>query len=245
MIEQGQSSLQGRVAVITGATGSLGSVVAHSLGEQGVRLALFGTNAERLEKLVGDLKLPEEQVLTGAFDFTDSEAAGGAVDAVLERFGRVDMLVHLVGGWTGGTELKDVPASDLSNMLNQHVWTTFYLAQAFVPPLVANGWGRIIVVSSPLASKPPAKMGPYVAAKAAQEALVMTMAREVAGTGVTANVLHVRTIDAKHERDQQPTPKNANWTTPEEINAAVLFLCSDEAHVVHGARIPLYGDGGS
>jgi NAD(P)-dependent dehydrogenase (short-subunit alcohol dehydrogenase family) len=232
---------QGRVAIITGATGNLGSVVARSLGEQGLRLALFGTNAERLEDLSVGLKLPEDRVLTGAFDFTAPKAAQAAANAVQEKFGRVDILVHLVGGWTGGKPVTEVPASDVSDMVNQHLWTTFYLAQAFVPSLVANGWGRIIVVSSPLASNPPAKMGPYVVGKAAQEALIMTIAREVAGTGVTANVLQVRAIDAKHERDEQPTTKNANWTTPEEINASILYLCSNEAHVINGARIPLYG----
>ena len=232
---------QGRVAVITGATGNLGSVVARSLGEQGVRLALFGTNVERLEGLVGELKLPEDKVLTGTFNFTSPDAAKAAATAVQEKFGRVDMLIHLVGGWTGGKAVTEVPASEVSDMLNQHLWTTFHLAQAFVPPLVANGWGRIIVVSSPLASSPPAKMAPYVVGKAAQEALIVTVAKEVAGTGVTANILHVRTIDAKHERDLQPTPKNANWTTPEEINASILYLCSNEAHVVNGARIALYG----
>jgi NAD(P)-dependent dehydrogenase (short-subunit alcohol dehydrogenase family) len=84
-------------------------------------------------------------------------------------------------------------------------------------------------------------MGPYVVGKAAEEALVLTVAKEVARTGVTANVLQVRTIDAKHERDREPTPKNANWTTPEEIAAAIMYLCSDDAHVINGARIPLYG----
>jgi NAD(P)-dependent dehydrogenase (short-subunit alcohol dehydrogenase family) len=232
---------QGRVAVITGATGSLGSVVARSLGEQGLRLALFSTNEERLQGLTADLKLPEERVLTGAYDFTATEAARSAADAVQARFGRIDMLIHLVGGWTGGKPLPEVPTGDMSDMLNQHLWTTFHLSQAFVPPLVANGWGRIIVVSSPFASNPTTNMGPYAAGKAAQEALIMTIAKEVAGTGVTANILHVRTIDAKHERDLQPSSKNRNWTTPEEINAAILYLCSDEAHVVNGARIPLYG----
>jgi NAD(P)-dependent dehydrogenase (short-subunit alcohol dehydrogenase family) len=128
-------------------------------------------------------------------------------------------------------------------MLNQHLWTTFHLAQAFVPHLVENRWGRIIVVSSPLASNPPANMAPYVVGKAAQEALMLTIARETAGSGVTANILKVRTIDAKHERDREPSAKNANWTTPEEITKAILYLCSDEAQVVNGARIPLYGGG--
>jgi NAD(P)-dependent dehydrogenase (short-subunit alcohol dehydrogenase family) len=101
----------------------------------------------------------------------------------------------------------------------------------------------VVVVSSPQASNPPANNGPYAAAKAAQEALIMTLAREVAGSGVTANALQVRTIDVNHERDRERTSKNASWTTPEEIAAAIIYLCSDEARVVNGARIPLYGGG--
>jgi NAD(P)-dependent dehydrogenase (short-subunit alcohol dehydrogenase family) len=232
---------KGRVAVVTGATGNLGSVVARSFSEQGLQLALLSTNMERLEGLASELGLPKERVLTGAYDLTSHEAVQEAANAVLGKFGRIDILVHLVGGWTGGQPVTEVAAQEVAGMLNQHLWTTFHLAQAFVPPLTANSWGRIIVVSSPLATNPPAKMAPYVVGKAAQEALVLTVAKEVAGSGVTANILQVRSIDAKHERDQQPSPKNANWTTPEEISTAILYLCSNEAHVVNGARIPLYG----
>lgn len=232
-----------RVAVITGATGSLGSVVARSLAERQARLALFSTSAEKLERLVNDLELPADRVVTGAFDFTTPSGAQEAASGVHEKFGRTEILVHVVGGWSGGKPLTEVAADDVSTMLNQHLWTTFHLARAFIPHLVANRWGRIIVVSSPFASNPPANMAPYVVGKAAQEALMLTIARETAGSGVTANILQVRTIDAKHERDREPTAKNASWTTPEEITEAILYLCSDEAHVVNGARIPLYGGG--
>src|SRR5205085_263481 len=113
-----------------------------------------------------------ERVLTGAFDLTQAEGARAAASHVLDRFGKVDIVVHVVGGWMGGKPVTDVPHADVSAMLNQHLWTTFNLAQAFVPSLKANGWGRIVVVSSPLASAPPANMAPYVVGKAAQEALV-------------------------------------------------------------------------
>jgi NAD(P)-dependent dehydrogenase (short-subunit alcohol dehydrogenase family) len=230
-----------RVAVITGATGGLGSVVARSLAERGLRLALLSTNIEKLKGLAGELGPADDRVLVGAYDLTSHEAVQEAASAVIEKFGRVDILVHLVGGWTGGQVATEVPAEEVTGMLDQHLWTSFHMAGAFVPHLLANRWGRIMVVSSPLASNPPAKMLPYVVGKAAQEALVLTVAKEVAGTGVTANILQVRAIDTKHERDREPTSKNANWTTPEEITAAILYLCSNEARMVNGARIPLYG----
>lgn len=233
--------IEEKVVIITGATGSLGTVVAGKLAEQGARLALIGTNAERLDRLAGDLRLAGDRVLTVVANLGEQGAAQESVSRVLEKFGRVDVLLHLVGGWTGGKGIAEGAVDELENMLDQHVWTTFHLAQALVPRLVENKWGRILVVSSAYAANPPAKMGPYVSAKAAQEALVLTIAREAVGTGVTANILQVRTIDAKHERDREPSPRNANWTTPEEIAAAIEYLCSDEARMVNGARIPLYG----
>jgi NAD(P)-dependent dehydrogenase (short-subunit alcohol dehydrogenase family) len=159
---------------------------------------------------------------------------------VTDKFGHADILLHLVGGWTGGKTIVEFDARETEEMLHQHLWTTFHLAQAFVPIFIANHWGRIIVISSPLATQPTAKSAPYAIAKAAQETLMLTLAQELKDTGVTANVLQVRTIDAK-SKDGQAHP---NWTMPEEIVTAMQYLCSDQAQVVNGARIPLYGGSG-
>jgi NAD(P)-dependent dehydrogenase (short-subunit alcohol dehydrogenase family) len=99
----------------------------------------------------------------------------------------------------------------------------------------------VIMVSSPFATHPNAMGGPYAIGKAAQEALLLTLSEEVRGTGVTANLLQVRTIDIKHEKMYAPSPKNSAWTTPEELADTILFLLSDEAGMINGARIPLYG----
>jgi NAD(P)-dependent dehydrogenase (short-subunit alcohol dehydrogenase family) len=232
---------QDRVAVITGATGSLGSVLAHALAREGARLALLSTSDEKLQRLAAELDLPQDRVLTGAFDLTTADGARQAASFVSEKYGQIDMLLHVVGGWTGGKRVTDLPAEDVLNMLNQHLWSTFHLAQAFLPHLEANSWGRIVVVSSPFASNPSPELSAYVVGKAAQEALILSIASESARSGVTANIIQVRSIDATHQRDRAPSPKNASWTTPEEITAAILYLCSDEAQVVNGARIPLYG----
>jgi len=234
-------SLKDRVVVVTGATGGLGRVVSRILAEAGSELVLVGTNSEKLAELEGELKLPAERVLSFAADLTQPWAAKAVQIAVLGKFGRADILLHFVGGWIGGKPLPQVTEEEISSMLDQHVWTTFHLAQAFVPMMVKNGRGRIIAVSSPVVANPPANNAPYTVGKAGEEALIMTLAEELKYTGVTANIVRVRTIDVNHERDASPSPKNAFWTTPEEIGATIEYLCSEEAGVVNGARLPLYG----
>lgn len=224
-------TVENRVTVITGASGGLGRVVARRFAEQGARLALLGRNAQSIEDLAHELRLPEERVLTGAYDLSDPAAARAAADNVSKVFGRAEIVLHLVGGWIGGKAVVDVSGDEVADMLQQHLWTTFNLSQAFVPHLVANQWGRIIVVSSPSAANPPANGAPYSIGKAAQEALIATLAEELKDSGVTANVVRVRSID----------PQAGKGTTPDEIAAMMLYLCSDEARAVNGARIPLYG----
>jgi NAD(P)-dependent dehydrogenase (short-subunit alcohol dehydrogenase family) len=232
---------ENRVAVITGATGGTGRVVAKDLAEQGISLALFSTDQNRLADLAAELELPPEHYLAKALNLRSSEAAQTAAALVMEKFGRVDMLLHFVGGWTGGKKVVDFEIEAFRDMLQQHLWTTLHITRAFIPHLTANGWGRVIVISSPTAERPPAKSAPYAIAKAAQEALMLTLAQELKGSGVTANVLRVKTIDVKHQKDQEPTTTNAMWTTPEEITTAINYLISEEGGMVNGARLPLFG----
>ena len=166
--------------------------------------------------------------------------ANAAAAAVAAKFGRVDALLHLVGGWTGGKTLLEAAPADLQSMLEQHVWSSFHAVRAFLPHLLANGWGRVIMITSPFAARPNAKGGPYAIGKAGQEALMLTLSQELRGTGVTANLLQARSIDAHGEKLSAPTAANAAWTTPEELSAAVLYLLSEEAGTVNGAKLPLF-----
>lgn len=228
-----------RVVLITGATGPLGRAAAASFAADGARLGLVGTDAGRLAAMSAELGLADATTALVAADLTDRPASRDAVEAVVARFGRIDVLLHLVGGWTGGTALADLEPEVLASMLDQHVWSTFHVAQAIVPGMRERGWGRIIAVSSTTTSAPRPRAAAYTAAKAAQEAMLRVLAREVAGDGVTVNVLAVHAIDAEHERDASPSPRTADWTTPEELVAAIRFLCSDDAAAISGARIPV------
>jgi NAD(P)-dependent dehydrogenase (short-subunit alcohol dehydrogenase family) len=220
-----------RVVVITGATGVLGNLTARAFAECGHSLVLLDHNQEKLDSLVRDLDLPSERLYTRVVDLLDAPTLHATAETVSAKFGGVHALIHLVGGWTGGKSIPESSPDDLTFMLNQHAWTTFHMFQAFVPRLVASGWGRVITLSLPLSVHPAVKMGPYAAGKAAQEALVTTLAEEVREQGVTANIIHVQSIDAKG---------TGKGTSPAEIVAAMMWLFSEEASKVTGTRIPLY-----
>src|SRR5262245_15714118 len=137
-----------RVVVITGANGALGNKTARAFASSGHSLTLIGTDQNKLDALVRDLNLPENRFLTLAADLRDGEAVRSAAEAVSAKFGRVDALIHLIGGWVGGKTLSEASAEDLESMLGQHVWTTFHLFQSFAPKLASNGWGRVMIVSA-------------------------------------------------------------------------------------------------
>ncbi len=235
------TDLADRVVLITGATGKLGRVVVADFAAAGATLALVGRNRDRLAALASDLGLAVDRWTPAVADLTDPEATRTAVDAVVERFGRVDIVLHLVGGWAPGAPVVELTAENLRLMLDQHLWTTLHVLQAAVPGMVARGWGRVIAVSTPYAANPLGKGAAYAISKGAEETLLRALAREVAADGVTANLVVVKRIDVDHEREREPSPQNATWTTPEEIATVMRFLCTDEAAAITGARIPLDG----
>ncbi len=220
-----------RTIVITGATGVLGSKAAHAFAARGHSLALLDNDQKKLDALTRELHLPAERLFASVVDLRDGKAVRAAAEAVTVKFGDVHALIHLVGGWIGGKELVEANAQDLEFMLGQHVWTTFHLFQSFTSPLVKSKWGRVIIVSASTVPNPPGKTGTYAAAKAAQENLVLTLAAELKEKGVTANIIQVRAIDVENK---------GTGTTPDEIVAAMLYLFSEEASKINGARLPLY-----
>jgi NAD(P)-dependent dehydrogenase (short-subunit alcohol dehydrogenase family) len=222
-----------KTIVITGATGVLGNLVTKTFAERGHNIALLGRSQNNLDSITRDLNQPMERIYTQAVDLIDGPAVHDSAKAVLSKFGSIHALIHLVGGWTGGSKIPESNADDFESMLNQHVWTTFHLFQAFIPLIAASQWGRVMVVSSPVTVKPSAKTAMYAAAKSAQESLVLTLAEEYKESGLTANIIHVKSINTKNEALRE-------GTTPAEIASAMIYLFSDNAGKVNGARIPLY-----
>ncbi|HUE98481.1 MAG TPA: SDR family oxidoreductase [Anaerolineales bacterium] len=222
-----------RTIIITGTTGALGNKVAHAFAASGHSLVLLSSNQNKLDALSRELNLPTERLFASVVDLRDAEAVRATAEAVSAKFDGVHGLIHLVGGWVGGKTVVEASAEDLDFMLRQHVWTTFHLFQSFTPQLMKNGWGRVLIVSASTVPNPPGKTGIYTAAKAAQENLVLTLAAELKESGITANIIQVRAIDTDATR-------KGTGTTPDEIVAAMMYLFSEEASKINGARIPIY-----
>ena len=226
-----------RIAMITGATGGLGRVLAADLAAEGWNLVLVGSDGSRLDALRDELGLDHARCLTAAANLRDAEATAGVIDAAYDEFGRVDALAHLVGGWTGGMYVGQSPDEPYQSMIDQHLWTPLNVTRELAPRMAEAGSGRIVAVSSPMAVAPDAGMSAYGAGKAALEALFVALAREVEESGVTVNVVRVRAIDpdAGPEGSSNPDATSAN-----EISAAIRYLLSDEARVINGRQIPLH-----
>jgi len=229
------------IVVIAGATSPTGQAIARRFARDGALLALFSRDAEKLSHLTQTIGLSSKHLLTAALDFRQASAANQAAEIVQVNFGGCDVLINLVGGWLGGKTIEEFEPADYATMLDQHFWTTLHLVRAFLPLLRLSSRGRVVIVSSPSASLPPAQSAPYAIAKAAQETLLLTLAQEIKGTSLTANILRVNTIDVQSLRQKEPSPKTASWTTPEEIADTIAFLCGESAQMINGARIPLYG----
>ena len=233
-------TLHGRVAVVTGATGALGRIVTERLAGAGGRLVLAGRDEARLRDVAVGLGLADDGWIAVAGDL-DAKGCAAIAQAAEAAYGSADIVVHLVGGYVGGTTIAETDPAALESMLDQHVRTTFHLARAFSGPLTRSGAGRFVAVTSPFGFEPAGKNAAYAAAKAAQTSLVLSLAQELRATGATANAILVRTIDTNGERITAPTTANARWTTPDEIAAAILWLCGTDAERINGVALPLFG----
>jgi NAD(P)-dependent dehydrogenase (short-subunit alcohol dehydrogenase family) len=229
------------VVLIAGATGPLGRAAVRSFAADGYRLGLGSTDRDGLAEIARDAGLSDDRWAAAVGDLRTADGAAAAATAVTDRFGRIDVLIHLVGGFVPGAPIAELDPENLRFMLDQHLWTTLFVARAVVPGMVERGWGRVLAVTASNTATTPARSAIYTTAKTAQETLLRVLAKETAGSGVTVNVVVAKAVDADHRRELEPSPKNAGWVTPEEVVATFRFLASDGAAAITGARIPLDG----
>jgi NAD(P)-dependent dehydrogenase (short-subunit alcohol dehydrogenase family) len=232
--------VSGGVVAIAGATGGLGPDVARVLAEQGAYLSLCERDHGRLAQTIDGLGLADDRVMAHTVDLLDAESARGWVDATVAKFGRVDHLVHLVGGWRGGEPIATAPVDDDAFLHDVLVRTVQTATRAFLPQLVANG-GRFVVVSSPQAEHPTSTNAAYASAKAAAEAWTLALADELSPHGGTANIVRVNAIVTPQMRLESPDKEFRTFTDTAEIAEAISFLLSPAARKMNGQRLSLHG----
>ena len=238
MAQSEPRSLEGRVVAVAGAAGNLGPTVVERLSSAGAKLALGGRTKAPLDELAAEVGAEAD---TAAVDLLDAGDARDWANGVVERLGRADALVHLVGGWRGGQPVDEAPLEDWDALAQLLVRTTQHATQAFAPHLLASGHGRFVVVSSGQAQAPTSKNAAYAAAKAAQEAWTLALADRFKGTGATANIVVVGSILTPQMREEDPEKDYSAFTRAEEIAEAIAYLCSDAAASMNGQRLILRG----
>jgi NAD(P)-dependent dehydrogenase (short-subunit alcohol dehydrogenase family) len=233
------SNLDGRVVAIAGIAGGLGPVVAERFGAAGASIAGADVSRERVDQVGAELGLDAERWDGRAVDLLDEEATRGWCLALLERFGRVDALLHLVGGWRGGEPLHEEPLSDWALLHDLLIRTVQHTSRAFHDALLAGDGGRFVLVSAKQAQAPSNSNAAYAAAKAAAEAWTLALADGFEGTAATANIIVVDAILTPSMREESPGEAFPTFTPAEDIADAIAFLCSGAAEKMNGQRLPL------
>jgi NAD(P)-dependent dehydrogenase (short-subunit alcohol dehydrogenase family) len=234
----GLTSLGGRVIAIAGAGGNLGPTVVRRLAPTGAQLALAGRHRAPLDELAAENEVEAD---TAEVDLLDPASAAAWASGVAERLGRIDALVHLVGGWRGGQPIEEAPLEDWHALNDLLVRTTQHATQAFARHLMESGRGRFAIVSSGQGQAPTSKNAVYAAAKAAQEAWTLALADRFRGTGATANIVVVGSILTPEMRQESPEKDFSTFTPAEEIAGAIAYLCSEAAASMNGQRLTLRG----
>jgi NAD(P)-dependent dehydrogenase (short-subunit alcohol dehydrogenase family) len=231
-------SLEGRVLAIAGAGGNLGPTVVRRLAHVTGRLCLCGRNRTSLEPLAAE---SPGTIDTDELDLLDAGATKTWAGDLVERHGRVDGLVHLVGGWRGGMPIEESPPEDWRFLHDLLIGTLQTTTQAFAKPLMESGRGRFVIVSTGQAQSPTHKNAAYAAAKGAAETWTLALADRFKGTGATANVVVVGAIVTPEMREESPDKDFSTFTPAEEIAEAIAYLCSDAASSTNGQRLTLRG----
>jgi len=231
----------GKVALVTGGTGGLGRAVTLALLHEGASVVasyIVKEEADALRDAVG----PHAHLELLPLDATNEEECRTFVDGITARHGHLDILVNAIGGYAGGTPMWETDTKTYQLMLTLNLRAGHNLAKAVVPAMLRQKSGAIVNIASKAAVDHAAGAGAYAASKAAALALFDCLAQDVKGSGVRVNCVLPSIIDTEPNRKAMPNADFSKWPKPEEIAQVILFLCSAEAKLIHGAAIPVYGE---
>jgi len=235
--------LENKVALVTGATGALGRIVAKTLLENGAKVVAPYRTEDKLKELtefVGELK----SNLTGVQgDVTDEQSVKNLVQKAIEKHGKIDFLLNIVGAYAGGADIANIEEGLWNFMMNTNLKSVFLCSKAALPYMIKQNFGRIVSVSSRTAveKRMRVRSGAYAVSKAGVIVLTETMAEEVKKYDINVNCVMPSIIDTPDNRRNYPEADFSKWVDPRDIAEVILFLVSDASKTVSGASIPVYG----
>jgi len=225
---------ENKVVLITGAKGGLGTSVTQAFLAAGATVAGSSRSIQASD-------FPNPKFAPFPAELSGADAARALADAVVARFGRIDVLVHVVGGFAGGKSVAETDDAMLERMLDMNFRSMFHVAHSVIPHMRRQKAGRVVGVASRAAVDPQPMVGAYSASKAAMVSLMRTLALENQDLGITVNVVLPGTMDTPANRAGDPKADFSRWVPTEKVAATILWLASDAASHVSGAAVPVYG----
>ncbi|HZE92972.1 MAG TPA: SDR family NAD(P)-dependent oxidoreductase [Rhizobacter sp.] len=227
-----------RVVVVTGAAGHLGRAVAAAFAARGDTVVAVDREREALIGVYGDDQAP---FVIAPVDLLSQQQVAACMQALLKRLGRIDVLCNLAGGFHMGESVHETADDAWDKMFDINCRTALNTVRAVVPHMVAQAAGKIVNVGAASALKGLARMGPYIASKAALIRITESMALELRGHGINVNCVLPSVIDTPANRSAMPDADPRQWVAADDLAAVICFLASADARALHGAAIPVAG----
>jgi NAD(P)-dependent dehydrogenase (short-subunit alcohol dehydrogenase family) len=235
------AKFDGKVVLVAGGTGGLGRAVSLAFLEEGATVVVTFRVQEEFDALKSAAGKSGSSLEGYGIDVTDEVAVRQLVEKIVGKYRRLDVMVNTVGGYAGGTKLWELETKVFDQMLALNLRAGYALSRAAVRAMLKEGRGAIVNVAAKAAFDHAAGAAAYAASKSAAVALLDSLAADLKGSGVRVNTILPSIIDTEANRRAMPKADFAKWPKPEEIARVILFLCSDDARVIQGAAIPVYG----
>jgi NAD(P)-dependent dehydrogenase (short-subunit alcohol dehydrogenase family) len=221
-----------RVVFITGAKGGLGTLVTQAF-------LATGATVVGAARSISQEDFPALNFIALPADLTQSAVVNSAISSVVDRYRRLDVLVHLLGGFAGGTSVAETDDATWEQMRDLNLTSAFYVFRAAIPHLRRSGSGRLVAIGSLAALEPHAGLGAYVTFKSALVSLVRTVALENRDALLTANVVLPGTMDTPANRKAMPGADFSKWLKPANVADLILWLADERAKHITGTAIPI------
>ncbi|PJF41324.1 MAG: 3-oxoacyl-ACP reductase [Phototrophicales bacterium] len=233
---------ENQVIMVTGASGNVGRSMVQHFHNEGGKIVLVEHRQERLDEITEALDLDPATCQGFTADVTDAESVNQLVMQAVEHFGKIDILVHTVGGYAAGQPVHEAGVDVWDRMMALNAKSVYIVAGRVAKYMVERGTGgKIITILARNAEQGTANAGAYSASKAAAQRIIESMAAELRTIGINVNAIMPSNIDTPQNRAAMPDADYETWVTAEDIAHTAMFLASQQANAINGASVPVYG----